>query len=222
MRQCASDDANRLARYDDAWPKKFAEERCRLVAAFSGLVRSIEHIGSTAVPGLAAKPTIDILICVGSQRDLDRVIQPLRALGYEYAPEWEQQFPHRRYFRKGSPPIRDCHVHVAIEGSDYQERQRLFRDVLRSEPVVATAYERLKRSAAREAKGNRRRYTRAKSAFVEAIIESESAAHRARIAKAHGAPDSVSSGPRPSRTRLPDLLTQDGHAPVQDRRPRGP
>jgi GrpB-like predicted nucleotidyltransferase (UPF0157 family) len=154
--------------YDPDWPRRFDEERRLLAAVFAGAGAMIEHTGSTAVPGLGAKPVIDIVIGVPALAEVERRIQALEAAGYEYVPEYEQQLPDRRYFRK--PPLgpRTVHVHCVVTGSDSWIRPLAFRDYLRAHPDAAAAYNDLKRElAARVSKAD---YTSAKSPFIENIL----------------------------------------------------
>ena len=90
-----------VADYDPRWPRMFEEERRRIVGAIGPLAVAVEHVGSTSVPRLAAKPVIDILVGVRRLGDATSCVVPLAAIGYEYVPEYEREIPDRRYFRKG-------------------------------------------------------------------------------------------------------------------------
>ena len=92
--------------YDEAWPALFEEERDRIERAIGPWVEGIEHVGSTAVPGLAAKPVIDIMVGVKSLDDTPILVERLEAMGYEYVPEFERQMPQRRYFRASSRHVK--------------------------------------------------------------------------------------------------------------------
>jgi GrpB-like predicted nucleotidyltransferase (UPF0157 family) len=92
--------AVRLEPFDPSWSERFQRARAPVASVLGSRVVAIEHIGSTAVPGLAAKPTVDVL--VGVRDDLDVVVESLVAAGWEYAPEWEAALPERRYFRRKS------------------------------------------------------------------------------------------------------------------------
>ncbi len=87
--------------YDPRWPAMFREEQEAILRAIGPHVVAVEHVGSTAVPGLGAKPIIDILVGIGSLNEASACIRPLEALGYRYVPEFEAEFPERRYFDKG-------------------------------------------------------------------------------------------------------------------------
>jgi len=133
-----------LAEYDPAWPKRFEDEAKQIGAALGDLAVEIEHVGSTAVPGLAAKPTVDI--AVGATTiDLPPVaVNALEALGYEDA--GAESKPGERNFRKVSRFAREVIVHVVEWGGPKWRAHLQFRDALRADPSLAGEYERLKRS----------------------------------------------------------------------------
>ena len=108
-----------LVPYDPAWPRQFDEERRALAAVFAGSEAVSEHVGSTAVPGLGAKPVIDIMVGVPVLAAVDDRISALEAAGYEYVQEYEKQLPDRRYFRKPRLGPRAFHVHCVVIGSDF-------------------------------------------------------------------------------------------------------
>jgi GrpB-like predicted nucleotidyltransferase (UPF0157 family) len=130
----------------------------------------IEHIGSTAVPGLAAKPVIDMQVGVRDLSATPDIVEALTRLGYEYLPELEDDLPSRRYFRRRVARRRTHQIHL-VERSDIEwwDRHLAFRDWLRAHPDDRDAYARLKRSLAAEHRDDRAAYTDAKSAFVRAI-----------------------------------------------------
>jgi GrpB-like predicted nucleotidyltransferase (UPF0157 family) len=129
-----------LVPYDEAWPSLFVEERARIERALGSWAEGIEHVGSTAVPGLAAKPILDIMVGVGSLRDAEQYIRPLEQLCYEC--RGEAGVPGRLFFRKGDP--RSHHLHVTEIGSEFWERHLVFRDYLRAHPGTAREYARIK------------------------------------------------------------------------------
>jgi GrpB-like predicted nucleotidyltransferase (UPF0157 family) len=158
--------------YDPRWPLLFDEEARRLRAVLDpSLIVGLEHFGSTAIPGLAAKPIIDILIAV---RSLDAAratfVDALRKLDYVF---WaDNPKKDRLFFVKGMPPFgskRSHHVHV----TELQEEmwQRLaFRDYLRAHPEEAETYGRLKKRLGAEHQTDREAYTHAKSAYVASVM----------------------------------------------------
>ena len=162
----------RIVPYDPAWPGLFATERDRLCAVLDPReVHGIEHFGSTAVPGLSAKPIIDILIAVRSLAYARAtMIAPIKSLGYAY---WaENPKPDRMFFVKGMPPYgkqRTHHVHVTEPDGEMWRRRLAFRDHLRTRPDVARRYEALKRDLAERYGDDREAYSAAKTDFVEPI-----------------------------------------------------
>ncbi|MEK6912099.1 MAG: GrpB family protein, partial [Candidatus Thermoplasmatota archaeon] len=96
--------------YDPMWPILFRDEMARILGVIRRHVVGLEHIGSTAVTGLAAKATIDLLVGVRQLDDGRECIAPLAGIGYEYVPEYEREIPDRRYFHKGPPVMRTFHL----------------------------------------------------------------------------------------------------------------
>ena len=156
--------------YDPDWPRRFDEERRTLAGVFAGSDAAIEHIGSTGVPGLGAKPIVDIMVGVPMLVEVEERIPALEEAGYEYVPEYEKQLPDRRYFRKPRMGRRAFHVHCVVTGSDFWIRHLAFRDHLRAHPESATAYFDLKRELARRV--SKQEYTDAKSPFIEGVLAS--------------------------------------------------
>ena len=162
-------DAIVIADYDPAWPARFEEERAAIVAALgeaTGGGVTIEHVGSTAVPGLAAKPIIDIMVGVGDPAAAERCVRPLEGIGYVY--RGEAGVPGRLFFRKGNP--RTHHVHVAQFGGEIWRRTLLFRDFLRAHPEAARQYGQAKRELARRFRASPEAYGPAKEPVVESIL----------------------------------------------------
>lgn len=160
--------------YDPKWPGLFTLEKealRKILGRFTGL--RIEHFGSTAVPGLAAKPVIDILVGVSSKADWPGMVEPLAALGYVHGPGAFDDAVHW-FFVKGMPPYgekRTHHLHVyELEGKDWK-RELVFRDHLRSNPADALEYEALKRELAAKFVGDREAYTEAKTELIQKILE---------------------------------------------------
>ena len=156
--------------YDPAWPRRFDEERRALAAVFAGSEALIEHVGSTAVPGLGAKPIIDIMVGVPVLVAIEDRISALEATGYDYVQEYEKQLPDRRYFRKPRIGPRAFHVHCVARGSGFWIRHLVFRDHLRAHPESAAAYDHLKRALATRV--SKQEYTEAKSPFIEGVLVS--------------------------------------------------
>ncbi len=161
-----------LVAYDPDWPRQFAVEADRLRAVLDpALVIGIEHFGSTAVPGLIAKPIIDILIAVHSlARAKAEAIEPILGLGYVY---WaDNPKPDRMFFVKGMPPYgarRTHHVHITEPDGEMWRRRLPFRDYLRAHPDEAARYAALKRDLAQRHATDREAYTDAKTDYVAAV-----------------------------------------------------
>jgi GrpB-like predicted nucleotidyltransferase (UPF0157 family) len=161
-----------VVNYDPRWPTLFDEEANRLRAALDpSLISGLEHFGSTAVPGLSAKPIIDILIAVRSLADAQTsFVEALRKLDYVY---WaDNPKKDRMFFVKGMPPFgsrRSHHVHVTETHGEMWQRLA-FRNYLRAHPGEAEIYEQLKRRLATEHQTDREAYTDAKSAYIESVM----------------------------------------------------
>ncbi|TAK61178.1 MAG: GrpB family protein [Dehalococcoidia bacterium] len=140
-----------IADYDPAWPAKFVAERDLIVRTCGhGAFVSIEHVGSTSVPGLAAKPIIDMMPGLRSLDDAPPLIRLLESIGYEYVQAFERDtpsgpgMPFRRYFRKDERGERAYHLHAVEVGSSFWVEHLLFRDYLRAHPEAAAEYARIK------------------------------------------------------------------------------
>lgn len=128
--------------YDPAWPAAYMDEAARLVAALGPALVALHHIGSTTVPGLRAKPIIDLLAEGTSLAAVDRAAPQIVALGYEAMGAFGIQG--RRYFRKTDAAGRTHHLHAFEAGSPHVHRHLAFRDYLRAHPQEAAAYAALK------------------------------------------------------------------------------
>ncbi len=130
-----------LTPYSTEWPTLFQQEKDKLLEALASLQPRIEHIGSTAIPGIHAKPVIDILIGAEDVNSAD-LIPGIIPLGYRYQPLFEKEFPHRRYFQKDNlNGIRTHQIHAVRYPSCWWDKHVLFRDYLRTHPEDAQAYE---------------------------------------------------------------------------------
>jgi GrpB-like predicted nucleotidyltransferase (UPF0157 family) len=154
--------------YDPDWPRAYAEERDRVAAAIGDSILAIEHVGGTAVPGLPAKPVIDLMVGVEDIERAGPAVAGLINLGYEYVPELESQLPDRRYFRRGNPETH--HVHMVAVSSDYWEGHLLFRDYLREHPQAAEEYGKLKRGLAGRFPLDREAYRAGKVPFIDTVV----------------------------------------------------
>jgi GrpB-like predicted nucleotidyltransferase (UPF0157 family) len=154
--------------YDPHWPDLFEELRAPVVAALGDLVFIVEHVGSTAVPGLAAKPIIDMDVVVPSVADIPEAIGRLAILGYVH--RGDLGIPGREAFISPAGKSRH-HLYVCALGSEELRRHRSFRDYLLTHPDDARAYGALKKAAALRFAEDRAAYTEAKTRFVEAVLQ---------------------------------------------------
>ncbi len=155
-----------LVPYDPRWPVLFQEEAVRIRHLLDDLVTRIEHIGSTAVPGLAAKAIIDIMVGMRNLKDVDAFTAALEGLGYTYhftGEDWSH------FSKVVLPQLEAYNLHIHPLGSARWERQLLFRDFLRAHADVADAYAAQKRDLAAR-KLPLRVYAEAKTAFVEDVL----------------------------------------------------
>jgi GrpB-like predicted nucleotidyltransferase (UPF0157 family) len=173
-----------IADYDPVWPRRFEAERDLIFATCTeSSFLAFEHMGSTAIPGLAAKPIIDIMPGLRSIDDAPPLIPLLERIGYEYVPAFERPsdidegMPFRRYFRKDLNGARAFQLHMVEVGSQFWLDHLLFRDWLRSHADDALAYERVKREIAERYNANlsdqseiNRGYTDHKSPFIAAVM----------------------------------------------------
>ncbi len=157
--------------YDLRWPYFYEEEMDRVTKAVGHIIRRIAHIGSTAVPGLAAKPIVDIMAGVADAASAEHCLGALAEIGYADVtpqPEEEKEW----YYCLGKHPAegRGYHVHLMQYPSACWDRHTLFRDYLRSRADVAAAYDRLKRELAARFRDDRPGYTEAKDDFIEKAL----------------------------------------------------
>jgi len=154
--------------YDAGWPGLFVKERGVLEDLLKQwLVGPIEHVGSTAVPGLAAKPVIDIMAGVKNLEESRPAIPVLAFLGYCYFPYQPEQ---KHWFCKPSPAFRTHHLHLVPFGSRHWDERLLFRDYLRRNHEIAEEYAELKRGLAKRYEFDREGYTEAKGPFIQRIL----------------------------------------------------
>jgi len=160
-----------VVEYDPRWPAIFRSIRRKLATCLGELPVAIEHVGSTSIPNLAAKPVIDIDVVVRTQRDVRTAIRRLSKIGYVHRGDLGVKGREAFYPPAGSP---SQHLYVCPEGGRELGRHLVFRDYLRSQPSKAEEYASLKRSLAKKYRNDREGYTEAKSEFVErALVEAE-------------------------------------------------
>jgi GrpB-like predicted nucleotidyltransferase (UPF0157 family) len=154
--------------YDPRWPAIFAGERDRLLAALAPAVTRIEHVGSTSVPGLAAKPIIDMMAAVPALPPLPEVCRTLRSLGYE--DRGEAGVPGRIVFVLGPYACRTHSLHACVADGPFWRDHLVFRDHLRAHAGDAVRYAALKRRLAAAHPTDRGAYTTGKDDFVREIV----------------------------------------------------
>lgn len=154
-----------VVNYDPNWSIQYEQEKIQIIKALDGKIVDIQHIGSTSVPGLAAKPIIDILLGLEIPPKPDQ-ISSLEALGYLYLGEFG--IPGRHYFRRGMP--RTHQIHAVQVDSEFWKTHILFRDFLRTHPEAAQEYEALKRHLAVEFRYERDRYTDSKAPLINQLL----------------------------------------------------
>jgi putative glutamine amidotransferase len=162
-----------IEEYDPAWPSRFEAEAGRVRAALGDQVVRIDHVGSTSVSGLGAKPVIDIQVSVRSMRPREAYRGRLEELGYRW--RIDPWMVDHEFFSLDERGERAFHVHVCLHGSAWERRHLAFRDWLRDHPEDAAAYERLKRKLAERHPRDTYSYADAKGDFVREI-ESKAAA----------------------------------------------
>ena len=154
-----------LTEYNGDWPKLFESEKRELSKIFHG---DIEHVGSTSVPGIIAKPIIDILIAVEDIESILDQIEQMKLIGYE--PKGEDGVVGREFFVKGPESNRQFYVHVANKGEEYAKEMILFRNRLRDDQEIRTKYQDLKRSLVSSLPDDRGKYTKGKEQFIKEVL----------------------------------------------------
>lgn len=158
-----------LAPHDPAWAGAFADEAGRIRAALDARPAEVAHVGSTAVPGLSAKPILDLMVGVAPDRDVAAYVAPLQAIGYAY--RGEHGLPGRHYFvRDDASGRRTHHLHLVATDGAIWRAHLAFRDALRASPERRAAYEALKRDLATRHVGERLAYTEGKAAFIHETL----------------------------------------------------
>ena len=157
-----------LAAHDPQWSDLAAQESARISDVLRSILVAIHHIGSTAVPGIKAKPVIDLLVVVTDLDALDLQASALSEIGYQ--PRGDFGIPGRRFFTKDTSGLRSHHLHCFAAGDPHIERHLLFRDYLRAHPESATQYQEFKEALAVRFSNDSEAYAEAKTPFIEQII----------------------------------------------------
>jgi len=163
----SANDRITIVPYDPSWSALFRQAASLMRNALGPVAIRIDHIGSTAIPGIAAKPIIDIQLSVASFDPLSAFRDPLEGLGYIYRSDNPDRM--KRYFRE-SPGARRTHVHVRLHGSWSEQFALLFRDYLRIHREAGERYAALKVDLARQFPQDREAYTNAKGPFIWATM----------------------------------------------------
>jgi GrpB-like predicted nucleotidyltransferase (UPF0157 family) len=161
-----------LAEHDPNWSALYASEARRINKALGKLALRVDHVGSTSVPELAAKPVIDIQISVTALEPMQRYLKPLQTIGYTHMPHADDAFCPFLFRPRSGPHA--YHVHLVEAGGLEERRVLAFRDYLREHPPAAAQYQRLKQELAKKYDGARvgdhERYAQAKTEFIETMI----------------------------------------------------
>lgn len=161
------DPAVRIVDYDPAWPAIAAAEIARIEAALGDVATRVDHVGSTAVPELAAKPIVDLQVSVVELEPTDRYARPLEELGYLFAPDSES--PDLHFFGRPAARPRTHHLHVCAAGSEHERRHLALRDYLRAHPEEAASYAARKRELVARHPEDRIAYIEGKADHVAAL-----------------------------------------------------
>ncbi|MBO4697642.1 MAG: GrpB family protein [Lachnospiraceae bacterium] len=156
--------------YNEVWKKDFADIKAELEPALGGLALRIEHVGSTSVPGLSAKPIIDIDVVIEDYSKLNAAVEALARIGYQH--EGDQGIPGREAFKyDGKEHLRKHHLYVCPADSAELHRHVTFRDYLRSHPETVRGYSRIKEEGAALYPYDIDRYIEHKSPFIESVYK---------------------------------------------------
>jgi GrpB-like predicted nucleotidyltransferase (UPF0157 family) len=159
----------RIVGHKSQWKELYLSEAEEIHKALHGMDLQIEHVGSTSIPGLAAKPIIDIMVGVKTMQEADRCIPLLEQMGYTFKGEFG--IPNRYFFIKEKTNQRTHHLHLVTLDSDFWQDLIAFRDYLLANPKVKRDYEKLKRKLAEAFPEQREKYTNSKTEFIREMLE---------------------------------------------------
>jgi GrpB-like predicted nucleotidyltransferase (UPF0157 family) len=171
---------------DPSWPGKFRAEKASLIRLLKDPELRIAHFGSTSIPGLYAKPIIDILIGCPDMKKADRILPKLAAYGYETSARFNTGIGERRFLRKRKNRFRTHHIHLVVFQGPFWRDSIRFRNILRKDAILAKRYEKLKLATARRNDTDREAYTEAKTPFITEVL---------RIRKPKAAPATIRRKP---------------------------
>ena len=156
--------------HDPSWAEAFALERARLLAGLAGVFIDVQHIGSTAVPGLSAKPIVDLLAGVASMRLARSLSARICAMGYTTSTAFNESLANRQWFMRWAQGRRTHHLHLVAHDSLVWHEHLRFRDALRSSPPLRARYATLKHELAAQHASDREAYTNAKAEFIRGAL----------------------------------------------------
>ena len=156
-----------LSPYRTEWPALFESEKKFIAFAIGDHIKDIQHVGSTSIPGMPAKPILDLGIAVDEFENARMCIEPLTDIGYSFRGEYG--IPRRRYFTRGDPTTH--RIHMVEESSDEWTKLIRFRDLLRADPKTAEDYRNLKLDLWERLPGDRKAYQAAKAAFIGDVLK---------------------------------------------------
>lgn len=153
--------------YRKKWGEEFEKERSRILEVCGDKVIAVEHIGSTSVPGLSSKPIIDIAVGIKRLKDAEKLLKPLKKLGYNFYKKFQQQ---RLFVAKGPDGKRTHYLHIMRYKGAKWESDQLFINYLRTHPKEVKRYGKLKEKLAKRHSNDRQGYSDGKNAFIKSII----------------------------------------------------
>jgi len=154
--------------YDARWPQLFERARAEINEALGQSILAVHHVGSTSVPGLCAKPVLDILVSVPHLETVLELVAKIERIGYEFRPD--EDIPDRLFFRRRIGTMRTHHLSLSEPSSHHHVATLAFRDALRADPGIAADYAQLKLRLAQEFPQDRGSYIGGKTAFVLKVI----------------------------------------------------
>lgn len=155
--------------HNPEWIVLGEHERQSVLNAMSELVKDVQHVGSTSVPSLAAKPIIDLVAALEDVNAVDLIVEQLEKIDYEYRGDSRDDGGHL-LIKESSPNIRTVHLHVVEYAGTQWFHYIKFRDALRADEGLRTSYDELKRSLAKRFAGDRKAYTAAKDTFIKDLL----------------------------------------------------
>ena len=165
----------RLVEYDPRWEPAYSKAAAEIASVVGASASAIEHVGSTAIPGLPAKPILDVAVGVPDPGATEEVAGHLVGVGYIDRGYGVGSIG-RLLVRESAPDVRTIHVHVVMHGTEEWRHYVAFRDVLQNDPVARAQYSKVKRALVRRFRDDRRAYTRGKAAFIRAVLDDQSPA----------------------------------------------